>query len=134
MSKSIRLHPTRGLNPKLVVCYFCHREKNELVLLGNVASSNREVQDSKYLVVDKKPCEWCRENMAKGIVLVETSKDSTGEIVIRGGYAVVTEKFIRRTLNEAVVEGMLKHRLAFIESDAWVRLGLDDHELPTCPL
>ena len=125
MSKSIRLHPTRGLNPKLVVCYFCHKEKNELVLLGNVASSNREVQDSKYLVVDKKPCEWCRENMTKGIVLVEASKDSTGEIVIRGGYAVVAEKFIRRMLTEAVVEGMLKHRLAFIESDAWVRLGLD---------
>jgi hypothetical protein len=48
---SLRLHSKHGLNPTIPTCYFCGKEKNELVLLG---AAYKE-QAPMHMTLDKEP-------------------------------------------------------------------------------
>lgn len=76
------LHPKHGVNPTICKCFWCGKDKNELALLG--ASYNGEAP--MHMVVDREPCDECKEFMALGITVMESAdgKTPTGRwIVIR---------------------------------------------------
>ena len=71
MSKSIKLSPQHGLNPTIPVCFFCGKEKNEIVLLGKI---NREDDEApRKMIVDFTPCEDCQKKFAEGVLLIEVT-------------------------------------------------------------
>ncbi len=119
MSRSIRLHPQHGVNPTVNVCFFCNKDKNEVLLLG--AAYRGEAP--RRMVVGYEPCDECKSNMAKGITLIEcTSNPNTHEQpeIQRGCYptgkwCVITEDAATRWFTPAVLPMVLKYRKAFVE-------------------
>ena len=72
MSKSIKLSPQHGLNPTIPVCFFCGKDKNEIVLLGKI---NREDDEAPMkMIVDFEPCEECKKKFAEGVLLIEVTQ------------------------------------------------------------
>lgn len=71
MSKSIKLSPQHGLNSTIPVCFFCGKDKNEIVLLGKI---NREDDEApRKMIVDFTPCEECQKKFAEGVLLIEVT-------------------------------------------------------------
>ena len=116
----IRLHPKYGVNPTIPVCFFCGKEKNEVALLGAAYQGEAPMR----MVIDKVPCDWCQENMTKGIVLVEV--EGQDEPRPTGGYWVIREEAARRILVGKVGEEILRKRLGFIDRETATKLGLRD--------
>lgn len=72
MSKSIKLSPQHGLNPTIPVCFFCGKDKNEIVLLGKI---NREDDEApRKMIVDFEPCDECKKKFAEGVLLIEVTQ------------------------------------------------------------
>jgi hypothetical protein len=114
--KSIKLHPKHGLNPTISTCYFCGKEKNELVLLGN---SYKE-QAPKNLVINKEPCNTCKDYMNKGTLLISVKDNTDHDNPYRTGkLCVITKDAAKRILN-------IDSNVAFIEDSVWERIGLPE--------
>lgn len=125
MSGSIRLHPKHGLNPTITTCFWCGEDKNEIALLG--AAYSREAP--RHMLLNYDPCDGCKENMEKGIVLIEADtspfgknqqpmqRDSVhGDIYPSGRWCVISEEATMRMLPEGPHrDSVIKHRKAFIE-------------------
>jgi hypothetical protein len=73
--ESIRLHKEWGLNPTIVTCFWCGKDKNELALLG--AAYNAEAP--KNMVVNYDPCDTCKSEWKQGILLLEASTEPLRE-------------------------------------------------------
>jgi hypothetical protein len=65
----IRLHPTAGMNAKLVVCGYCNRDTGEIALPGAAVKDT----ESRNIVLSEWPCEKCIEEAkaAGGIMAIE---------------------------------------------------------------
>lgn len=119
---SIRLHHKHGLNPTMPCCFYCGREKGEIALLG---AAYRE-EAPRHMVLDKVPCSWCKENMKRGIVLIEATGKSDDDCRPTGAYAVVTEGAARRIFTEPALTNVLQKRLAFVDRQTWKATGLKE--------
>lgn len=106
MSRSgIRLSEKHGLNPSLAVCFWCGKERGDLVLLGRLKNDE---EAPRYMVVDFEPCDHCREGMAQGFTLIEatTSPNSVCDREMQSGvyptgrYVVVTKDAARRMFGD----------------------------------
>ena len=71
MSKSIKVSPKHGLNPTIPVCFFCGKDKNEIVLLGKIDREDSEAP--MKMILDFKPCEECAKKFAEGVLLIEVT-------------------------------------------------------------
>lgn len=122
MKRSIPLHPTLGLNPKLCVCFYCGKETGEIALLGRY--NPKDVQDTRFIVMNKTPCDWCKDNMTKGIVCVE-AKDTFAGPQPTGAYAVIKVEAVERMpFDTAMKNKLLQKRLGFFEPELWTLMGL----------
>jgi hypothetical protein len=54
------------LNPSVNVCFFCNKEKNEILLLG---ATYKEEAPHKA-IWDKNPCDECKKYMEMGIIFI----------------------------------------------------------------
>ena len=76
MSKNdIKLSPKYGLNPCIPVCFFCHQDKNEIVLLGHIGDKRKheDIEAPHRALLDYEPCEECQKKFAEGVVLIEVT-------------------------------------------------------------
>lgn len=73
MSKNIKLSPKHGLNPCIPVCFFCGKERNEIVLMGRIGDGrkNEDFEAPMKAILDYEPCDDCKEKFAQGVLLVE---------------------------------------------------------------
>lgn len=119
MSKPIRLHKEYGLNPTIPICFYCRKEKNEVALLG----AKYVTEAPRHMIIDKQPCDWCRDNMQKGIVFIEVTgtQDSPQPT---GCYAVVKEEAAQCLFPEHLWYRIKDQRLCFIEPTLWDQFGL----------
>jgi len=131
MSRQLRLHPAYGLNPTIPMCFWCGKDKNELVMLG----AAYKAEAPRSMIMDYIPCEECETKMNQGITLVECThrQDKFPEIISgaypTGRWCVVTEDYASRVFQpEAVLKSVLKHRKAFIEPDVMERMGITQNE------
>lgn len=69
---SIKHSKKHGVNPTIPVCFFCGNEKNEVALLGELPD---DIEAPKYTVLDYEPCDACKEQMDKGVAVVEVTTD-----------------------------------------------------------
>lgn len=75
MSKGIQLSPKHGFNPCIPLCFWCGRQKNEIALMGKMKG---DIEAPKNLVLDYEPCDHCKENWSKGVVLMELQSRPIG--------------------------------------------------------
>lgn len=66
----IILSPKHGVNPTILVCFFCGEDKNEIALLGKL-ENDREAP--RTMVINYEPCDKCKEQWDKGVVLIEVT-------------------------------------------------------------
>ena len=129
MANSIRISPKHGLNPTIPVCFFCGKEKNELILMGRLKD---DAEAPKNTFFDYEPCEECRKKFEQGILLIgvsETSPDGRPPIAKgvypTGVYAVVKREAIERLFGPEEAAPALKAGKALMdEKELKVILGL----------
>lgn len=73
MSKGIRLSEKHGVNPSMSICFFCGKEKNEIVLPGKLKGDKEAPRQGVW---NYEPCESCKKYMKEG-VLVAVVKDGS---------------------------------------------------------
>ena len=62
--------PKHGVNPAIPVCFYCTKEKNEIILSR---------------VWDNTPCEQCQIYMKQGVILIQIRDRKIGENPYRMG-------------------------------------------------
>ena len=114
---SLRLHNKYGVNPTIPTCYFCGKEKNEILLLGAAYKGKPPMHIG---VVDKQPCDECKKLMGMGVLLISVRDGESGDNPYRTGHvAVIKEEAAQKIFKEG-----FKGRVAFIEDSAWTKIGL----------
>lgn len=84
---SIKLSPKHGVNPSILVCFWCEEEIG-VALLGKLpkdAEAPEKVSASYY------PCDKCKEKFSKGILLFEAIREE-GRVIPTGRYMIVSEE------------------------------------------
>ena len=119
---SIRLSEQHGVNPSLQQCYVCMKDVG-VILFGRLKGDQ---EAPRKVCIDKEPCDECKKWMEQGVILISTRVGEEGDNPYRtGGWVVLKEDAVRRMpVDEALIEHMLKMRIAFIEDQVWDMLGL----------
>lgn len=119
MSNAIRISPKHGLNPTIPVCFFCGKEKNQLILMGRLKD---DAEAPKNTFFDYEPCEECRKKFDQGILLIgvsETSPDGRPPIAKgaypTGVYAVLKREAIERLFGPEEATPTLKAGKALMD-------------------
>lgn len=119
---NIRLSKKYGLNASIPVCFFCGKEKNEIVLPGMLKG---DVEAPMHAVWNTEPCDECRSYMEQGIILISVKDGTDKKNPYRtGGWVVIKEDAARNIFGDGVVES----RMAFVEDEAWDKIGLPRNE------
>ena len=120
----MRLHKKYGSNPTMPVCFFCGKEKGEIVLLGAAYKEKAP----RLMIVDKAPCEKCKELMKKGVMLASVRDGECGNNPYRTGKIAVIRENAARKIFGNYIKGK---RFAFVEDTVWKTLGLGGDSLET---
>ena len=128
----IRLSPKHGLNPSMVMCFWCGEEKNELVLLGRM---NREDSEApRKILRDYEPCDKCKELFSHGVHIIGVSETPAIEglppITVQnhteyyptGVFTLVSDDYIVRVLDSEPAQQVLKARKMLMHSDELQKL------------
>jgi hypothetical protein len=117
----IRVSQKHGVNPMLVQCFYCLKERNELALLGYLPGDK---QAPRQGVIDKEPCAECAGFMKQGVILISVRTGESGDNPYRtGGWCVVTSEAIRK-LFPTIADAICTQRVAFVPDEVWDRIGL----------
>lgn len=100
--KGIRVSEKHGVNPTVVLCFWCGQERGDIALLGRLPN---DAEAPRRAVIDHEPCDACKERMDKGITIFECEED--GEPT--GSWVVVSMDWAN-TLSPEEREQVLKHR------------------------
>lgn len=57
-----------GVNPSIPVCFWCGKDKNEIILFGELKN---DAEAPMKTVVDYEPCDECKANFARGVTVIE---------------------------------------------------------------
>lgn len=127
---SIQVSPKYGVNPMIPRCFFCGKDKNEILLLGKLKD---DAEAPHGQIVDEVPCEQCADYMAQGVIFIEVRDNELDRKnpYRMGGWAVVREEAIPRMLDANSARDVLKSRVCFIEASAWEMLGIPRKEATT---
>jgi len=120
----MKISEKHGVNPSLMVCYFCQKEYG-VALLGRLPGDAVAPRSACY---NREPCPECQQHMTNGIILIsvdETKTKDQNNPWRTGGWCVVREDAIRRIVRpKELLDNILKHRVAFLPDDVWDQLGL----------
>lgn len=120
----IYLSPAHGVNPSVEKCFFCLEDRG-VVLFGRLKG---DAEAPRTVVLNKEPCDNCRELMGRGIILisVDESKSEDRQNPWRsGGWCVVKDEAVRRMITTPeLLDAVLEKRMAFVPDDAWDKIGL----------
>ena len=124
MSKSIKLSKKHGVNPTIPICFWCGKEKNEVVLLGHL-EGNAEAPMCMWIPGDYEPCEKCKQYWTMGIVLAEAydypilyeNQPSFHGAYPTGVNMVLTEKGVKNLFTKEMVDQLIEKRLGFVDHD-----------------
>jgi hypothetical protein len=139
---SVRLHPKYGVNPTIPTCFWCRKDRNEVVLLGAAYKGEAPM----HMLMDYQPCDECKANWARGILLIEVSETPLhpnqrgmykerwpGEQVPypTGTWCVIKEEVVDRLpVSDELKADARKCRRVFVEIAVWTKLGFPRENLP----
>lgn len=110
-----------GANPTIPICFYCGKDKNEIVLLGKLPKDKKAPM---RCLLDYIPCSECQKKMDNGVTLIETAKTPVvngqppiaGNEYPTGKWAVVSEDYICNNIkNSEMRNNILKKKMAFLE-------------------
>lgn len=123
---SIRISPRHGLNPTIPVCFWCGRDKNEIVFMGYIRDkTGNDIAAPMHMVIDYEPCQQCYENMKRGVTLIEATREPNAVTSVElqqnvyptGRYAVIERCAADRAFN-----GFSGIEEVFVEPELFERL------------
>jgi len=150
-----------GGNPSMNLCYYCQKEVSDILLMGRMRD---DAEAPRQMTYHMDPCNKCREFMQQGVILIEVTSEEEmvkveqeqrewqnqyGYLPDRkkpfpgyfipnptraGGWWVVKDDLIRRTIGREMADYIIKHRWCFLPTEAAKALGLRDEEgvITTC--
>jgi hypothetical protein len=120
----ILLSPKYGVNPTIAVCFFCLRDKEQILLLGKIngRDGERDVQAPKRAIYDNEPCDLCKEDMKTGVVLLVCKANDRDT---RSGSAVISEEAFERIFEMPIPD----NRAAYIDNALFQSLIVDAGEI-----
>jgi hypothetical protein len=130
MSGNIRLSPRWGLNCAIPVCFWCNKDKNEILLPGRLfAKIGDDTEAPRKAVWDKVPCDECKKWMEQGVLFISVDeKKSAGDLnnpYRTGGWAVIKDEAVKRLIQPPeLLAQVLKQRVCFLPDEVWELLGL----------
>lgn len=114
---NIPLSQKHGVNPSLMQCYFCGKEKG-IALLGRLPNDKEAPRRGVY---DTEPCDDCRKMMEVGVLRVECKTGSDPKNPYRTGRIFC----IKQDVAKAVFDNIGENRVVFIDEEAVAMMGLD---------
>ena len=117
---SIRLHREHCLNPTILQCFFCGKDKNEIALLGAAYKGKAPM----HMCIDKTPCDECKAMMEQGVLLIRVKDGSDRDNPYRTGPMVV----VKVEAAQRIFNNIGTNRVAFIEDSTWEKIGLPEKE------
>ena len=99
----MKLSPKHGLNPTISVCFFCGRDKDEILISGYLKG---DAEAPKRAVANYEPCDECKKQMGRGTLVIEVSTEDNGVPPIQEGawptgrWCVISHESCKRILNE----------------------------------
>lgn len=128
--KELRLSPEHGLNPTISKCFLCGKDKNEIILMGQLEDDQ---EAPRSVILNMEPCHRCAEMMDHGVILISVDQSKTPpgakteELYRSDGWCVLVEDAIQRlsgVLSPEQIQAMLKYRVGFLADEVWDGLGL----------
>jgi len=117
MRNSIKLSEKHGVNPMIPTCFYCNKEKNEIILFGKLPYDEKAPMTG---VINMEPCDECKGYMEMGIILVSVRNGEPHDNPYRtGGWVVMKEEAAKQIFNT-----LGKNRFVFVEDEAWDQLQL----------
>lgn len=92
--KSIKFHPKYGLNPTIPICFYCGKDKDEIVALG---ASYKDEAPARMLL-NLEPCDKCKERFKNRTLLVECKGTEPRFENLTGRWAAVWTEALREDL------------------------------------
>lgn len=123
----VRLSEKHGVNPTISTCFWCGKEKNEIVLCGKLPGDKEAPMRA---IINYEPCEECKAKMENGITMMEASSTPRNKnqapmqkgIYPTGRWVVVSEEAISNA-------EIIKQRKCFIDEETWEKIGLPKNDI-----
>jgi hypothetical protein len=124
MSKGIKLSSKYGVNPCIPVCFFCGKEKNELLLLGKIGKRGEDIEAPKEAVFDYEPCEACKKLIGDNVLVIGAEPQTDMNILPiqkgltpTGSWCVMTEEAVGRVfqLNDDDKKAVSLHKKLLVD-------------------
>jgi len=122
---SIILDQEKGVDPMLSYCFYCQKEKNELILAGVAGRRIRREAgantDARGLCFSKEPCDECKSIMEQGVIFISVKDGEHGSDnpYRTGGWCALTLEAAERMGID-----IEKQRVFFIEDSMYDKIGL----------
>jgi hypothetical protein len=140
---SVRLSPQHGVNPSLLQCFFCMKDKG-IALMGHIGAAKATALGMKpeghdnpaprQICFDKEPCDECAGYMEQGIILISVKDGEMGSDNPHrtNKWVVVKDDVVKRILmgeeQKSLLADILRKRVCFLEDAVWTMLGLPEGE------
>src|SRR5262245_54993803 len=118
----IKLSPTHGVNPSVLVCFICGKDWG-VALLGRLPG---DVEAPRQLIAPREYCNDCTERLKTKIALIRVAKGSDesnphrlGEVIF-----VAEEEVLPHLTPDAVREQIARQRVTYMDDETWQRMGL----------
>lgn len=119
----IPISERHGVNPSVMLCFYCNKPYG-VALLGRLP---KDAEAPREGVFETAPCNECAAFMRQGVILISVSESKTTNVNNpwrSGGWCVVRDSAIERMFDEPMRGQVLKARVAFVEDEAWDKIGL----------
>jgi len=112
-------------------CYFCGRDKNEIVMTSLLTEENaKRVKEMHGRVIDKEPCDECKKIMEQGVMLIKVREGDPDYRL--GQLCALKDEAIEKIFPEEQAKQLLKMRAGFIGEELWDMIGLPNGEAKEC--
>ena len=113
----------------LTKCFFCG--ENDKIVMNTRLNSRvaGAVKKAHGKVIDYEPCNDCKENMKKGVMVIETKDGEKGHNPFRTGrIAVIKDDAIKELITDEVLLGdVLDKRMMYIHESTSNQIHLFNH-------
>lgn len=110
----MKISDKHGLNPSINVCFFCGKDKGELLFFGRLKGDAKAPQ---RVMANYKPCKECEAKMSKGVTVIEVTRTDSGAVPIQPGawptgrWSVIKKEAAQRLFKTDSTKILLEDRL-----------------------
>ena len=124
---SIILDKEKGVDPMIVTCFVCGKDKNQLILPGIKGKALRKSAgldpNAKSICMDKVPCDKCQNIMQQGVILISVKDEDVGSNnpFRTGGWCAMKVEAFKNMCPDIDTD---KQRIVFVPDSIYDKIGL----------